>query len=267
MNSKIFNFEYCGLKISSIPNLFSFERHLKGVWRSKDRKCVIFGYSMSIFPRVRDNPRLINYNKSFDIILSDGTLFHGIGKLSGFPFKHMISVPQAVIHIIQMLKSCDKTLMIIGAKDNVLKKAEKKLIKTGLNILPGLDGYFDKTNELNIVNHINKYNPDTLLIGMPTPKKEKFIHDYKKIINAKVIVLCGGMIDVIAEEVTLAHPIVKKMGLAGFYRVLQEPNRLGIRILTFYIKIIFYYLPVLTWSLFVLNNSKFSFFDKRNIPK
>ena len=47
---------------------------------------------------------------------------------------------------------------------------------------------------------------------MPTPKKEKFIHDYKKIINAKVIVLHGGMIDVIVEEVTLAHPIVKKNG-------------------------------------------------------
>ena len=233
------------------------------IWGSKNEKCVIFGYSMSIFPRAEDDPRLINYNKSFDIILSDGTLFHKFGKLFGFPFKAMISVPQAVMQIIDMLKSCDNTLMIIGAENKVLKNAEKKLVKKGIKILPGLDGYFDKADEINIINHINKYKPDTLLIGMPTPKKEKFIYEHKNSIDSKVIVLCGGMIDVIAEEVKLAHPLIKKVGLAGLYRVFQEPKRLGGRILRFYLRIIFYYLPLLIWNLFFLKNSKFIFFDKR----
>ena len=73
MNSKIFNFEYCGLKISSIPNLFSFERHLKGVWRSKDRKCVIFWIFDEYISQSQGQSQINKYNKSFDILLSDGT--------------------------------------------------------------------------------------------------------------------------------------------------------------------------------------------------
>jgi len=90
----------------------------------------------------------------------------------------------------------------------------------------GIDGYFSKSDEPDIVKKINNINPDILLIGISSPKKELFADKWRNRINAPIIVPCGGMIDVLAGKTKITPRFVKNIGLAWFYRFIQEPRRL-----------------------------------------
>jgi N-acetylglucosaminyldiphosphoundecaprenol N-acetyl-beta-D-mannosaminyltransferase len=254
----IYNFTYCGLEVSSIADPKQLEEYFLNIWDMPNSKSSVFGYSMSIYPRLKENPDLYTYSSAYDLIVSDGVKFHKLGQRFGFPFKYMISIPQTVLFVLDLARKYNKTVMLVGATEDVLRAAEKKLKESKITILPGLNGYFTKDDEENVVNHINNYNPDILLLGMPTPKKEKFNYDYKTIIDAKVILLCGGMIDVIAEKSKLSSPFIKKLGLAGIYRAIQEPSRLFKRILKLHSKIVFYYFPKLYFEFIIKKNRTFS---------
>jgi N-acetylglucosaminyldiphosphoundecaprenol N-acetyl-beta-D-mannosaminyltransferase len=251
----IYNFTYCGLEVSSIADMKQLEEYFLNIWDIPKSKSSVFGYSMSIYPRLKENPDLYTYSSEYDLIVSDGVKFHKLGQRFGFPFKYMISIPQTVLFVLDLARKYNKTVMLVGATEDVLRAAEKKLKESKITILPGLNGYFTKDDEENVLNHINNYNPDILLLGMPTPKKEKFNYDYKTKIDAKVILLCGGMIDVIAEKSTLPPQYIKKMGLSGLYRIIQEPRRMYKRFLNYYFIITLYYIPKL-WIEFVLKKNK-----------
>lgn len=257
--SELYNFSYCGLQVTSIPGKHELEVYFQEIWDKPGAKTSVFGYSMSIFPRLRENPKLYEYSSAYDLIVSDGVKFHNLGKRFGFPFKYMISIPQTVLFVLELAKKYNKTVMLIGAKEAILREAEQKLADKGITILPGLNGYFDEEKEFEILQHISKFKPDVLLLGMPTPKKEFFNYKNKTLIDAKVILLCGGMIDVIAGKSKLPPNFIKKMGFSGFYRILQEPKRMYKRFFNYYFVITLYYIPLLWYTFIIKRDKSYSF--------
>ena len=80
--------------------------------------------------------------------------------------------------------------------------------------------------EPDIIRLINDIAPDILFLGMSSPKKDEFVYRWKEKLNVKVIVHCGGMLDVISGETKLYPKWVKNFCLAGIFRFIQEPIRL-----------------------------------------
>ena len=70
---------------------------------------------------------------------------------------------------------------------------------------------------------------------------------YKQEIDTRIIILCGGMIDVLAGKTKISPPIIKRLGLASFYRVFQEPRRLIISRLNIYIFTFFSFISKVLW--------------------
>jgi len=264
--TSISNFHFCGIPISSIPSKEALEEYFVEIWENDaNKKSVVYGFSMSVFPRFNENPKLYEYSKSYDLIVSDGVKFHKMGQRFGFPFKYMISVPQTVNFVLELAEKYKKSICILGATDEVLSIAESNLKSKGIKVLPGLNGYYKPEDEKDVIKYLNKMAPDILLLGMPTPKKEKFITDHKHKLDAKVTILCGGMIDIIAGKSKLANPFMKKLGLAGLYRAVQEPGRLFGRIFRLHSKILFYYFPLLYWEFMIKKNKSYSITRDLNI--
>lgn len=86
-------------------------------------------------------------------------------------------------------------------------------------------GDFSDKEHDKIVSYVNRYNPDILLIGVSNPKKEYFTFKNKTSLNVKIIIPCGGMVDILAGEVERIPKTVKKMGFGWAWRVALEPNR------------------------------------------
>ena len=63
-------------------------------------------------------------------------------------------------------------------------------------------------------------------IGMPTPRKERFLHQYRDTLGVPFIMGVGGGIDVLAGHVRRAPQGVQRAGLEWLYRTWQEPRRM-----------------------------------------
>jgi N-acetylglucosaminyldiphosphoundecaprenol N-acetyl-beta-D-mannosaminyltransferase len=61
---------------------------------------------------------------------------------------------------------------------------------------------------------------------MPTPRKERFIHDYLNSMAVPFAMGVGGSFDVLSGLTRRAPIWMQKSGLEWFYRLSQEPRRL-----------------------------------------
>ena len=91
-----------------------------------------------------------------------------------------------------------------------------------------------------MVRAVNAFQPDVLFIGMTAPKQEKWAHEHKHLLQAKIICSIGAVFDFYAGTVQRPAKIWIDLGLEWFVRLLHEPKRMWRRYL--------YYGPVFAYS-------------------
>jgi len=131
-----------------------------------------------------------------------------------------------------LLKVCAKkgfSVVLVGGKEGVADKAKRNLIKEipNLKILSTFNGYFDKEEEIKIVEEIKREKPDVLLVGMGSEKQELWIYKWRE--EFKDIPVCigiGGSLDIWAGEKKRAPKFIQDLGLEWLYRTILEPRRI-----------------------------------------
>lgn len=183
---------------------------------------------------VKQTPGLLEIINGFEIILVDGRSLYLFLKLMGHPPKSELYTSWFTLQLLKKAAENNYSVMVLGATEEVNRAATEKIraeygVKT---VYRGINGYFGPDEEDRVVEQINQYAPDILLVGISTPKKELFAHNHRHHLNARVILLCGGMVDVIAGKTKITPRFIKKSGLAWLYRILQEPRRLLVPVLS-----------------------------------
>ncbi len=100
-----------------------------------------------------------------------------------------------------------------------------------LKIVDSHHGHFNRDEELKLIRDINLKGPTFLVVGMGSPKQEKWINENLKKINASVFWGVGALFDVISGRLPRAPLFMQKIGLEWLYRLFQEPKRLSKRYL------------------------------------
>lgn len=261
----IFNFEFCGLPVSSFTREQLITYIKDSIFFKKN--VVAYGHSLGIFPLMYSEPDTAKYIKNYQLYVSDGDKFHRLGKYLGLPFKYRISLPELTYLSLEIANSLGASVFLLGATEDINKLACKKIIENYKNIkrCEGLNGYFSEDQESAIIEKINNFQPDVLFLGMSSPKKEIFINRNLNKLKTGISILNGGMIDVLAEKVMLTPPIIKKFGLALFFRFIQNPKSKITQFLTFHPLIIFYFVPIIIYNYKIKKNFDFSFNDFRII--
>ena len=210
-----------------------------------DKPNILYGYTLLLMPTIKKNPDMIEYCNTFELLVTDGRGFYLLAKLFGAPLKLDLSIPNMVISVLKIADANGYSVLVFGGKEDTNNKAIINLRRNYPNakILDGISGYYDQNLEKDIVEKIAKEKPDILLIANSSPRKEKFAFDNKLKLNSKVIIPCGGMVDVFAGDVSLTPMWLKRLGLAWLYRLFQEPRkrlRLTIDVLFMGLKILIY---------------------------
>jgi N-acetylglucosaminyldiphosphoundecaprenol N-acetyl-beta-D-mannosaminyltransferase len=251
-------YNFLGLKISIFNKISLISYLQKTVENSK--KIVCFGYSLGYIPLFKKYPSLYNYCNDYDLMVTDGRFFYLLAKFLGVPIQFDISVPFFSKLIMELANENGYSIMIIGSTAEQNKKATEniRLKYPGAIIYEGYHGgVFSEADQKLTVDKINNCKPDILFIGVSSPKKEEFASKWKDRIDAKIIVPFGGVIDGLSGKVKLASPLLKKVGLAAFIRVFQEPRRLlKSRLILFY-EIVFKIIPITIWHAKIKGNKNF----------
>jgi N-acetylglucosaminyldiphosphoundecaprenol N-acetyl-beta-D-mannosaminyltransferase len=105
---------------------------------------------------------------------------------------------------------------------------------------PGLSletahGYFDAERESAenraVVETINRFAPDLLLVGMGMPRQERWIYENREALDASAIFNVGGLMDYIAGETPTPPRWMGRVGLEWLFRLGSDPARLWRRYL------------------------------------
>ncbi len=195
---------------------------------------VVYWRSLGTPYLMKKTPGLLEITNNFDILLIDGRGLYLFMKLMGQQLKNELYTSRFTLKLIKKAAKNNYSVMILGATDEVNQAATSN-IKTEYRVTtvhPGINGYFTPEKEDKIVEQINKFAPDILLVGISTPKKELFAHNHRHQLNVRIIHLCGGMVDVIAGKTKITPKWIKKLGFAWLYRLVQEPRRLLIPVIS-----------------------------------
>lgn len=252
---------FLGLSVSIFDEL-ELENYLIKIIEFNKTK-VLYGYSLWTISALNKIPELYLYAEQADFFVTDGRPFYLLAKLHGLPLKLDLSIPGLVFYTLQLANKFGWSVFLLGATEEMNKKAQLNLISKypGLKRVGGQHGFFNSSEKDKIINQINKLAPNLILIGTPSPGKEKLAIEFKANTTTNLIIPCGGMIDVLGGKTKVTPGFIKKLGLASFYRLIQEPRRLFKRTLKMYFFLFFNFLPVYLFKKFISKDRNFSVFD------
>ncbi|HZB93309.1 MAG TPA: WecB/TagA/CpsF family glycosyltransferase, partial [Stellaceae bacterium] len=122
---------------------------------------------------------------------------------------------------------------LLGARAAVLDAAVAALKRRhpSLTLAGWRNGYFKAAEEAEIVAGIRAAKADCLFIGLPTPRKERFLAAHREALGVPFVMGVGGSFDVLAGHVRRAPKAVQAAGGEWLFRLAQEPRRLAPRYL------------------------------------
>jgi exopolysaccharide biosynthesis WecB/TagA/CpsF family protein len=180
------------------------------------------------FVNMRFDPVLANDVASSDLVGIDGMGIVWAARALGLPVKTRVT---GVDLLTELLAACAREGFkpyFLGATPAVLQRAAQQarekypsLVFAGLQ-----DGYFTVEQEADVVREIRASGADCLFIGMPTPRKERFLSAHRDELGVPFIMGVGGSFDILGGTVKRAPSRVQQLGLEWLYRVYQEPRRM-----------------------------------------
>ncbi len=176
------------------------------------------------------------FTKNVDFVMCDGA---GI-QLAAFILGK--SVPKKIAYNIwfwDFAKFCaDKgyRIFFLGAKKEVVEKAASKMRDHAPELqIETQHGYFNQNKDAaenkDVIDLINSYSPQILLVGLGMPQQESWILKNMDRLNVNAFFPCGGAFDFFAGNKSVAPSWLRKMKLEWLYRMAREPIRLGKRYL------------------------------------
>lgn len=182
---------------------------------------------------MRHNPDLYQDVAKSDLVTADGMGIVLAARLAGHALSGRVTGIDLMDRVLGLCSRRGLRPYILGAKQDVLDAAvyRIKLKHPGLSLAGTRHGYFDRSEEDHIVQTINDSGADCVFVGLPTPKKERFIARNRTRLHAHFVMGVGGSIDVLAGHVHRAPDWMQRYGLEWLFRTIQEPRRMWRRYL------------------------------------
>ena len=158
------------------------------------------------------------------------TIPDGIGiiigsKIIGRPLPERVAGFDTLLDLFAVIENTDLRVFFLGSGPGVAEEAKDKILDRfpNLNIVGTHDGYF-KDDEV-VIDYINGFEPDLLLVGLGAPKQEKWIDRNRHKVTASVLYGCGGSLDGFSGRVPRAPEIFIRLNLEWFHRLISQPSR------------------------------------------
>jgi len=178
--------------------------------------------------RARSDPFLLESIEASDIVNVDGQAVVWAARLLGNPAPERVAGIDLMWELLQRANAHGFRVYFLGATqqtlDAVLERVRREL--PGVVVAGAHHGYFGDEGAEAVVEGIASSRADILLVAMPTPQKERFVHAYLDRLDVAVAMGVGGSFDVLAGVTRRAPRWLQRAGLEWAFRLAQEPRRL-----------------------------------------
>lgn len=214
-----------GLPIDIVTIESAFER-FKNLLDRPGFSC-IYTPNTEIVMVARDDKDLTTVLKASDMNIPDGIGLVIASKIHKLGLVERVAGVDLMERILEFCDYSKKSVYILGGKPGVAELAINNIKDkyTNIEIKGCRDGYFNKNEEENVIEDINRLSPDILFVALGAPKQEKWIYEHRKNLKVKISMGVGGGVDIWAGTAKRAPKIFQILGLEWFYRLIKEPWR------------------------------------------
>ncbi|MDY4080778.1 MAG: WecB/TagA/CpsF family glycosyltransferase [Candidatus Metalachnospira sp.] len=193
----------------------------------KNGQHIICTPNPEIVMEAQQDRELMGILKAADMVTPDGVGVVWASKYTKSSISERVSGYDLVINIFERIKNTDYTVYFFGGAPGVADKAAEVMRQRfqGLKIVGVHNGYFDEKEERKVIAEIKRLQPSLLLVGLGSPKQEKWIYNNLRLTGAKLAIGIGGSFDVMSGNLKRAPKIFCKLGLEWFYRLITQPSR------------------------------------------
>ncbi len=178
------------------------------------------------------------YDRKGITILADGMPLIWLLKLAGFNAsrEQRVTYVDFIWPMMEAARDNNWKVYHVGQEKSIQEKALQTIRERfpGLQI-EGHDGYFDMTDNSEdsqrVVESINNFETDLLLVGFGAPKQEYWLDAHRQHINAATVFTCGACMEYVAGAVKTPPRWMGKAGLEWLYRLTENPRRFAFRYL------------------------------------
>ena len=180
-----------------------------------------------IVMEAQKDEELMSILREADLVVPDGIGVVWASKHSEIRLRERVAGYDLTQGLMARLAATEKTFYFFGGAPGVAAAAARRMTKQypGLKIVGVHNGYFDEKEEKNIIREMQKKVTAVLLVGLGSPKQEKWIYDNLRLVGAKVAIGVGGSFDVMAGNVKRAPKLFRKLGLEWLHRLITQPTR------------------------------------------
>lgn len=191
---------------------------------------------------MKSDNKLKNIINACPLINADGASIIWAAKILGIPLVERITGIDLFQKLVEVSEQKGYRIFLFGAKEDVVTKVKDIFEKQYHNIkIAGYrNGYFEESDEADIVKKIAESHADVMFVAFSSPKKEYWINKYLDQLNVPFVMGVGGSFDVVAGITNRAPKWMQKHGLEWFYRFIQEPGRLWRRYIIGNLKFVMY---------------------------
>ncbi|MGL1887886.1 MAG: WecB/TagA/CpsF family glycosyltransferase [Reichenbachiella sp.] len=135
-------------------------------------------------------------------------------------------------HFFDFCNSNSYKLFYVGSKPGLESKIEKFIKYNYPNIVfKNANGYFkfDSNEENNLIDELNAFKPNILLVGMGMPRQEVWCSENLPRLETNTLITCGAAMEYIIGEVKVPPRWMGKVGLEWLYRFMESPQRFFFR--------------------------------------
>lgn len=205
----------------------------RGAMRGR-RRLQHVALNVAKFVNMRSDPVLAADVANSDIVGIDGMGILWGARALGLPVASRVAGVDLLTELLAVCAREGYKPYFLGATPAILHQAMElaRVRHPSLVFAGSHDGYFKPEQESDVVRDIQSSAADCLFIGMPTPRKERFLAAYRDDLGVPFIMGVGGAFDILAGTVRRAPAQIQRLGLEWLYRIYQEPGRMWWRYAT-----------------------------------
>lgn len=188
----------------------------------------IFTPNPEIVMEAQTDMALMGALSAADLVSADGIGIVWASKYFGEKIKERASGYDIVQEVFSLASQSGEVsaFFLGGGADTVAKAAANMEAKyPGLRVAGVRDGYFKPSENEGVISLINEAAPDLLLVGLGSPKQEKWVFENAESLSVNVIMAVGGSFDVMSGNLKRAPEIFRRLGLEWLYRLIRQPKR------------------------------------------
>ncbi|MDG4594371.1 MAG: WecB/TagA/CpsF family glycosyltransferase [Candidatus Contendobacter sp.] len=183
------------------------------------------------------HPELLDILRRADRVTADGMPVVWLARILGTPLSGRVTGADLVPALASAMARTGHRLFLLGGRGDIGQQAADQLRRQnpGLQIAgvyspfvhtEGEAALNAETDDVEIVERINRAAPDVLLVGFGNPKQELWFHRNRHQLKAGVSIGIGGTFEFIVGRVARAPEWMQRSGLEWIYRITQDPGRL-----------------------------------------